>query len=196
MEDRGERAGWEAWNGWDASLGETRPRGSVSPRPRKRVEGRATLAIPTVLEPGWKIEASGRAGRPGTVGMRVSERRAHVAQSLRDRESGWKDGQSLLFRQSSNRDGRSRRTVGPGGLERSECESRRDAPTWLSLSETEKAGGRTGNPCYSDSPRTGMEDRGERWDREAWNGRNASLGETRPRGRIYRSRRNASAQAT
>ena len=121
MEDRGERAGWEEWNGWDASLGETRPRGSVSPRPRKRVEGRAILAIPTVLEPGWKIEANGGTGRPGTVGMRVSERRAHVAQSLRDRESGWKDGQSLLFRQSSNRDGRSRRTGGLGGMERLGC---------------------------------------------------------------------------
>ena len=141
-------------------------------------------AIPTVLEPGWKTEAHGGTGRNGTVRMRVSERRAHVARSLRDRESGWNDKQSLLFRQSSNRNGKPWRTVELGGMERPECESRRDSPTWLGLSETGNAGGRTSSLCYSDSLRTGMGNRGERWNLEEWNSQNASLGETRPRGTL------------
>ena len=97
-----------------------------------RVEGRATPAIPTVLEPEWKTAANGGTWRNGTGRMRVSERLPHVARSLRDRECGWKDE----------------------------------------------------GPRYSDSLRTGMENRGERWDLEGWNAQNASLGETRPRGSV------------
>ena len=47
---------------------------------------------------------------------------------------------------------------GGNGMERSECESRKDSPTWLGLSETENAVGGTPNSCNS-------EGLGRKWNR-------------------------------
>ena len=72
MAERGLRRG--IWNGLNASLRETRPRGPVSPRPGMGMKGRAIPAIPMVFESEWKIAANGGTVRNGTVRMRVSDR--------------------------------------------------------------------------------------------------------------------------
>ena len=107
-----------------------------------------------------------------------------MAWSLRDRE--WASN-SALPRQllsTSNRYPDPRGAFQSGGMDKSECESRRDSPTWLGLSET--GSGRRIAPCPGNSsrPRTGIQTRGELFSPAEWTSQNASLGETRPRGSV------------
>ena len=108
--------------------------------------------------------------RYGTVEMRVSERIAHVARSLRDRGCGltdsemgnnrfgwsrkvWNGRNASLgetrprgpvsprpgMRFDGLRDGEQPVRLESEGMERPECESLRDSPTWPGLSETGNA---------------------------------------------------------
>ena len=172
------------WTGQNASLGETRPRGRVSPRPGMGLEQRRTPAIPTDIEPVSRRAASFPTRRNGQVRMRVSERLAHVAGSLRDPEWAWNNAVRRPFLQTSNRYRDAPQASQPGGMDRSECESRRDSPTWPGLSETRNGPGTTPYAGHSYRHRTGIETRRKLPNQAEWTGQNASLGETRPRGRV------------
>ena len=146
MENRGKRWNLEEWNRVECESRRDAPTWlglSETENADGRTGGRAIRAV---SEPEWKTVANGGTWRNGTGRMRASERLAHVARSLRDREWGWKDGGACYSERSPNRNGKPWQTVELGGMERPECESRRDTPTWLGLSETEKADGRTKGP--------------------------------------------------
>ena len=68
--------------------------------------------------------------------MRVSERLAHVAASLRDAGGGFDQRRAPQFGWIRIQDGEFRVGLEYKRMERVECESRRDSPTWPRLSET------------------------------------------------------------
>ena len=130
-------------------------RGRVSPRPGMSVERRLAPAIPTDLEPASRpagsspIRRSGygrflqrpsrwhvvRASGDGRGESRLAcvpspgRSRPHVAGSLRDPERVWNNAKSLRFRWIRPCNGEFASHFTTGGMERSECESRRDSPT-------------------------------------------------------------------
>ena len=115
---------------------------------------------------------------------RDSQPTTHVAGSLRDPE--WASN-SALPRQllsTSNRYPDPRGAFQSGGMGQLECESRRDLPTWLGLSETENGIGTTPHAGHSYRYRTRIETCRKLLNPAEWNGPNASLGETRPRGPV------------
>ena len=114
----------------------------------------------------WRIQrTSVPGGPPGPT------RTAHVARSLRDREWAWNNAVCRPFPQISNRYRDLPKATQSGGMERSECESRRDSPTWLGLSETENGHGITPYVDHSHRSRTGIETCRNLPNPAAWAGR-------------------------
>ena len=127
---------------------------------------------------------SAGSGRARENSHRNSQPTTHVARSLRDREWDWNNAARRPFLQISNAYRDLPKATQSGGMERSECESRRDLPTWLGLSETENGIGTTPHAGHSYRYRTRIETCRKLLNPAEWNGPNASLGETRPRGPV------------
>ena len=145
-------------NGSNASLGETRPRGPVSPRPGMPVKQRPAPAIPTDLEPAWRLPKSFSVQRNGNGSNASLERDSPTWPGLSEtgnaRQTTPHPGNSYRSRTGIET---SQKLLSPTQWKRFECESRRDSPTWPGLSETGNARRTTPHPGNSYRSRTGIE---------------------------------------